>query len=742
MIRRRCLALFYALVVAFGLGLVAPSPAQSIINRPRMQQMQLLRSFLPVNSSPIASIASSGWQADTPSTPSISSPLPLSLSRQGYDGSGNTTTISDTVYVTTRVRLPYPNQASLTASTVALSDYVYSTDTAPGVVNNSAEASPKAVANFATLDQKVVGNTIGGSVVPIEVVAFHRNGIADVRYLISDGTTTITVNVPTISKSTNYSTDQGVVQAYILPATDISALANSAVITVNAEVYPRVGSSASILRSADSAVAREFSPRYFFKDTAKAAAPPYVCVNATTGVDVAVLASGATSGGVVKVSTNPATACANPFATLASTTGAARALQSATMLTGGVTSGAIIRIQGSVPNSTAWTTGTYQNTNGGSLTIEADPADSTAVVTAPVANNRQLYLLYRNIKLSRTTTGASPSLRAENVQIDNAGQTTAMVSTSIAANGLTITNAAGNILGASTAYEDRLLRGLSVSGTAPTAIEGYLVLGSNFQNGASLGDVSARPANGGITAFNRFQRVANQLMGFGQSYNLTGYAFVSNLSEYVGSAATDTNRFGGDSGIGNVTNLIVAYNTFTGFNEYHRHNWAYVDGTLASGAQSRVHKLWLVRQNIFTQVNMKGDVFVATNNNGTPDPTNAPNATGNWSQRYGVGWAYNWSQYVAADGGVVGQGAVFSQDYAGRGSIYGTSNTVRNDPLWTDYRGTTNTGSTGVAGPGGGTYTLQAGSPVIGLMAANDNEFLPWDIDGNVRDRRSAGVTR
>jgi hypothetical protein len=60
-------------------------------------------------------------------------PVTLAVTRQGFDATGATASYADTLVVTKRVRQPYPNQATLTATTVSLSDYVYSTDTVVGV---------------------------------------------------------------------------------------------------------------------------------------------------------------------------------------------------------------------------------------------------------------------------------------------------------------------------------------------------------------------------------------------------------------------------------------------------------------------------------------------------------------------------------------------------------------------------------------------------------------------------------
>lgn len=186
----------------------------------------------------INSVAANGWQAVMVS-PAELALSPVTLSRQGYDATGAATTISDTLYTAKRVRQPYPNQASLTVASVALSDYVLSTDTIAGVTNSSAETSPKPIANWVTPDRALLGNSIGGSGTRVELAAFHyhgRNGkqVAAVKFLITDGTTTISavVSTPTVSGRTG---DQNADIVYALPTTDITSLAEG-LITVNAEV--------------------------------------------------------------------------------------------------------------------------------------------------------------------------------------------------------------------------------------------------------------------------------------------------------------------------------------------------------------------------------------------------------------------------------------------------------------------------------------------------------------------------
>ena len=702
--------------------------------------------LLAANASPIASIASSGWQASwaTGTPPTFTpdaTPQTVTVSRQGYSSALSPTTYTEQRIFTARVRQAFPNQATLTASTVALDDYVYATDSIAGVTNNSAETSPKPIANIATIDQKVIGNTIGGTDVPYEVVAFHRDGIAGVRFSISDGSTTITVDVSTPSVSPN-ATDVNKVTVYALPTTSISTLADQAVITVNAQVFPRIGGAPSVLNSTDSAVAREFSPRRFFRHVARAANPVYVYVNATTGVNATVLASGATSSGVQKVSTDPATAAANPFQTIVS---ANDALKAATSLTGGLTSGCVIRIQGTVPFNANFTTNTYQNANGGALIIERDPSDANATVTFGTGaspNTRGSVTLWRNIRFLRTGTLAFINVdgtRWENVTLDNGSINVALSSGFVQINGATITNASLSILSASTG-QMRLLRGLNISGAA-TTLEAWLLLGSNLANGGIVGDQSTRPATGGIVAFNTVYRLDNTVFDMARTYAVNQFALVGNVFEYITTNSSVFNRLSGDSSTGSMSHVVVAGNTFTGFDLYGRSNWAYNDGTFVSGAQSRIYKLWRVTENIFSQMNVKGDVFIGTNGNGTPDPTNAPNAVGNWPVKYGVGWAYNWVMYRNAEGGANGQASSFGFDFPGLATQTGTSNTARLDPLFTTWAATTNSGATPIAGTGGGTYTLQAGSPALGIVPAG-KVFVPFDLAGAARDRGAVGAYR
>jgi hypothetical protein len=277
-----------------------------------------------------------GWSASYPSPPASfapdEAPETISLSRAGFDAAGQAVTRSEQLVLTARVRQPYPNQGQLTADRVALSDYVYATDTIAGVANQSAETSPKPIVNHVTPDRFVAGNQIGGAVQPIEIVAAHRDArggrqVACARCTISDGVSTISAVVATTTVS-GRAGDCNPVVVHALPLTDVSALADG-LCWYDWEVFPHVGGAASVNRSAENGTARrEFTRRYFLKNAALNAAPPLAYV-ALTGNDAAGI-----------VSANAGTAAAAPFATVL---GAINALHTALAGTTGL-DGAEIRI--------------------------------------------------------------------------------------------------------------------------------------------------------------------------------------------------------------------------------------------------------------------------------------------------------------------------------------------------------------------------------------------------------------
>jgi hypothetical protein len=439
----------------------------------------------------VAAIGADGWSATYPSPPASfapdSAPETVTLSRQGFDGAGQAVTVTEALTITRRVRQPFPNHSSLTADRVALSDYVLATDTIAGAVNNSAETSPKAVANHATPDRFVAGNLIGGDVQPIELLAFHYHArmgkqVAAAHCVISDGATSISVLVPNATVS-NRAGDRAAVLVHRLPETDISALSNG-LCWYDWDVLPHVGGAASVNRSGENGSGRrEFTRRYFLKHPALQAAPPMAYVS--TG--------GSDGSGVV--STSAATASASPFLTVLAAINAVHAAHGATT---GV-DGAIIRIgnDGGTPfvlQSTAAT----RTQRVAALTIERDPVLPRAnarvsfgaagfrprlggALAAPLATGA---LRFRDLAIVRTgalaiqgEAGAHLELIFESVDFDNGGHNAAWLSSSHDHHhGTSFTNLGGNSpLGPGTG-EHRCLRGIAID-IAHGTIEGWLVTG-------------------------------------------------------------------------------------------------------------------------------------------------------------------------------------------------------------------------------------------------------------------------
>jgi hypothetical protein len=660
------------------------------------------------------SVNADGWSADYTSPPTFNptgSPEQFTLTRQGYVGI-TPTSLSENLVVTQRVRQAFPNQASLTAGQVALSDYVYSTDTiAGGKTNNSTETSPKPVANWALPDRQVVGNTVR-----LEVVAFHRNArareeVAAVEFSAFDGTTTVT-QVVTTSTILGHSGDQFPVIGYACDL-DISTLANPATITCNAKVYPHVGASGSVLDSAGSSVAREFSPRTYRRDTTLAASPFYVYVT-TGGVD----ATGA-------VSTSAATAEASPCLTIA---GAFTRIQSVR--------GDLMGVEIRLGNGTFVLNGdgSSKTQGAGELIITRDPniSRANAIMTFGLAAARLRFnqtptgggwIRFRDITVTRTGTlslqgEATSQLQAtfENCAFNNASHNAGMLTqTNVYFLGTSISNTASSLLNPGT-HEIRMLRGMTCPGI--TNYEAWLVLGCSFIGTALAPLRGSRSATGSINAYSRITGLDPTGSGynFGFSENVAQYALCQNILEFI-SATTATNiRTSADSATGTNTHAIIHNNTMAGFFSNGRDNLFYEDG-----ATPRTSKLMSCRANIHVQINTKGDVFVS---NGA--------RVGNWAYLYGVGCDAEWSQFIDADN--AGLGTAFAQAFPGLRANIGTSNSVRNDPLFTAYAGTTSGPS---AGAGGGNYALTAPSP---CKAKVTNPPLRFDLAGATRSATAASI--
>lgn len=695
----------------------------------------------------VTSINADGWSAEatnpgalpaiTYSLPSElapdTAPITMPITRKGFDATGATANYPALRVFTKRVRQAYPNHLLATPSSLAMDDYMYSTDAPPpGVTNNSAEISPKPVAAWVMPSRLNVGNSVTW-----EIIAFHRDyrgnrQIATIRVRANNGTVqTPWQVVSSTSLSAGLVEDAQALEVYT-GTLDITSLPTGD-FWLEGEGYPWLGDSASVVRSEDNWAAglsaRTFTRRYYRKDVARAAAPPLAYV-ASTGND--------TTG---VWSTNAATAAASPFLT---ETGAHKALAGAAA-TGGIADGCRIRIVDSVgigSNTVA------ANTCGGAgLIVERAPTSTRAGAYITMANNYstamtctvaglEACVIFNDLTLERTSNSVSMrgsgTTTTTNCHFQHWNTTIKDASGTF---GVSYTNAHSSYFGttfdaATTNWvwmtngtpEVRMLRGVKADVNNNNSIINYITVGCDIQR--QNGSIPQAPVAQGCIVYNNKSRNCNgtsspiNISGLAVGDVMTGVVVVQNFVEVVGTGTNPICSISRDGGFPSTAHCIVCHNTMTGAKDS-RSNFFYDEST---GANRRTHKLARMEGNIWVQVNTKGDWFVGV---GQANPTEAPFRTGNFPYAHGVGVRGEFVVYCSADGAQVGSS--FSQLYPGMGCSIGTSQTARNDPLFVNYQATTQ-GPT--AGAGGGDYHLQAGSPARGRVAALG---LRYDLGGAAR---------
>jgi hypothetical protein len=701
-------------------------PLPFLRRRRRSQGVELI-------SSPFSSLAADGWQGSWAGVPGSTLPMQaFNVTRPGHDDTGAEVNHIDTIYATRRIRKPYPDHADFSDSPylVALSEKLLSTDIlAGGATNNASAAAPKPVANWLLYDRTVVGDSV-----TVELGSGHYNGrnnsqIALAEFRATDGVNTVFFTAASTVVG-GRSSDKNAVLVY-RGTLNLSTL-NNGPITVNAKCFPWIGTAASVLDSADQSARREFSPRFFLKDTTRAANPPYAYVKTAAN-------GGSDAGGVW--STNAATAAASPFETVRAAIIAAASQMPAgayAALIGTGTSrpldGAILRVgEGTFALGTDYTSTRPQKL--GAVTITRDPnvARIDCIVSfGTTANFRPRLgvatlesvttegaIIFQDISILRTSTfiiaGESTGPSHLDVIFDDVSYNNASISGVILSNahgrvyGMTVTNNAASVLTPGT-YEWRCFRGLSVDLLNTSGLEAWIVVGCNIDRPNEMSRAAGRTASKSIIAFNKFTRITfiSPVLQQGKTEDINGLVVMQNLFEGIGTSVGAIQRISGDSDTGNLTHVIHLNNTYTGFDDLGRINFAYND--TAGGA--RTHTFIRSAANILVSINSKHDIFMT-------DGTRVQSLEYN----NGVGSVGEFAMFNNADNGAVR----FGQDYAGVLASIGTSNTVRNDPLFTDYQGTIDGSTPGV---GGGTYTLQPSSPCRQRVWTG---FLSHDLAGNPR---------
>jgi len=670
------------------------------------------------------SVASAYVKMPTAQAPTDLSMLTATVNRAGYDQTGAATTRTETVYLTKRVRQAYSNQASFTENNVALSAPIFSADTVAGATNNSTLVGPKPIVNWSMVSRRTVGNSLDW-----ELVAYHAGArpdgsgvgrqVACVKVRANDGTTQTAWQTATTTAISTHCEDLQPLEVYA-GTLDITALATGAV-WLEAEVYPWIG---TVLKSEDNQTAglgpRYFTRRYFRKDVSKVTTPAYVYV-ASTGND--------TTG---VCSTTAATAAASPCLTV---NGAIVKANTTLGNTRGCLDNLRIRIVDTVAASAASFNAYKQDI--GAIIVERAPGTARASAIVSMTGAFRPYLtdhsvgtegaiIFNDVSLSLGVSGQFQGEAANNLFVQfwncnfaDASQFGGQRGNSHLAYFGTVFSAIDSALGQSANGEIRMMRGVQVdlNGKAP---EGWVTLACKFTRAQNVAMADASK-DGHIWASNLY---LNPLGGSGPlrfvgsvaGGNLGLVAMVQNVIELLTTTDTVAIALSHDSANGNVAlGSVVIHNTATGQHNNGRVNAFYDDTT----GQARSHGLTCFKGNLTPGNNIKGDVFKS---DGTK--------LGHFGHHHGVWFEGNFTvdHDASGQGATLGSGSEtlsFGYAYGGRGSVI-----AGGDPLFTNYQAATWNGAAQVAGAGGGTYTLQAGSPAKNLLS---QPLLAYDFAGNSR---------
>lgn len=657
---------------------------------------------------PFSAIAADGWRA-TVASPSDLSLTPFTVSRAGYDGTATAATISDTLYMTKRVRQVYPSQASFTANDVAVSDYIYAADAIAGATNNSTLVSPKPIATWGMRDRVLVDTAIAWEIIPFHRDAKSGTQVACVRVRATDGTNTTAWQYATTT-AISASCETPFQPEVYAGSLSLSGLNDDSLITLQGEVYPHFGTAASVLASATETEFR-FTNRYFYRNAARFAAPNIIVVKST----------GNDATGVV--STTEATALATPCLTVGGAIARAAALlgsASKNLLSGievrvadGVAMGTVGFVyvnQDAAAIKVTKTTGATRS--GANITMSAtirpfsagNPAspqltesailfeDVTITRTADVEfmgeAARKMHVQFKNVAFNWSSTGAATGMKSN---------------AHLSIFGMTATNFTGGLAQGS-AGDNRIIRGLTGSFNN-TVIDGYNIIGCSL----SAARVESANAQRGTLIYNNSlpsppsANSAIYVKSTSSGQSIFG-AVVQNLVPTLTTTGDPSIRVSGDSDHGNIVHFVMHHNTCPGDAGYGRWNIFYDDTT----GTARTHSLVSCKGNLGPQLNTKGDVFKS---DGTK--------IGNFPFHHGVGCAGNFTEDLDSGGG----GLSFGQAYGGLATVI-----AGGDPLYTTDQATVAVGPT--AGTVGGVYTLQAGSPARDILPA---PLLGFALNGTAR---------
>ncbi|MDO9639678.1 MAG: hypothetical protein Q7J44_14150 [Pseudotabrizicola sp.] len=664
----------------------------------------------PPSSVPFQTVNADGWTV-TASDPAAAVAQTVTVQRQGFDAAGLAVTVNDVLTCTKRLRLPFPDQASLTADGAVLSDYVYAGDIIAGAANESARPYPTPISHWLRPDKEI----ISASTYTARLVVAHahaRNGrpVAAVRFRVTDGVTTVEQMVSALTPI-SYSAS-GFTVPHFAAGLDLSGFANGATLTVDAVIYPWVGAAFTISTDADAYPSPNLTTLRALCNRTGAFGTAYAYVDA------------AGAGATPTVSTNPATAAANPYATLDAAATALRAFNNANFGRNFTDGGVIRLLEGthifSAPIRTPGVTTEWP------LTIEAaNPGAVATTILRDRGTTMQSSLpnqcVFRNLTIQRSGTG---SFVAYDNVAGNLNYAPVMVFDGCAFDA----NGAGGYAGyiyrtgngyfincteispfsqaARLATVNKTVKTIGCNGSFALAGTTYAVAGSRCVTGAAMfgqpGEVAGAPEGAGcLAAFSHFTNTSNgsNTVAVGGIIGPRGFGVVGCVVEASAGATSAAFFVNADSNVNTTQNVVVLGNTTVGS----RLNYLYQDiGTVT------VQKSGYLAFNAMLYRNTKTDVFGAN-----------ANLTGNWSAVHNVGSRYNAWKNGANNGSGYGVGSWMGEVQAA-GEVYGTLAT----PLNFDFALDASFDGTGM---GGGDYTPGAATAlptVPATLAPHSHDML------------------
>lgn len=702
------------------------------------------------------------------------SKITLNVQDPGFDANG-ATTVSRTVQGGAELRRQYGAQAQRQEANdgatltifFSLTDEIYQGTTVVSAyaaagyygaaqagsignrVNGSTRPYPKPLAAFLNLQHE----RATGTSFPVEAVAYHRhamNGrqVARVEFIAKDAQGTPNVAPVQAATSTSLSAFQskGQIAEVFKASIPLTNLTQGDLCQVNMKVYPWLGDASAVLDLAVAGVAwptaNPQTPLRFLNDKTGGYGGAHVAVKA-----------GAV-GGTVQASY--AAAVSTPFPTLNAAMAALPAWNQANrghndhsgsivwLMEDGVGLGAIHSTAGSgvAANMNAVVAGQCWTD------VRPDPAATGPVKVTMATGRTTANLLRWMVDIDHTAgngldagaTVNSVMSAYENLKLNLAG-TTATVAICYR-NGLTYMRNV-EVLGspgdakavpggaAPGGYRQQLALMLGYVAeelTVTRQLMPFVLVGArtkrcSFAEHDYATNATLDSADGAIIANNRMLDVRVSSTWAQTQPVVRGLALVQNVLERAVVASVPTLQIGGDGMLQPMDNIVLQYNTVPGVDTTGRSNLAYTD---AAGSEGLIKRISL-RFNLLAEYNCKTDTFT-----GSPAGSlTSKGRVGNWPSRYGVGFEGN--VIINGDssngGGGAGAGAVDASGGNWLGEFWPASNVLKAGAANVTF---TNNKS-GVAGAGGGTYTLTGGVNAAFSRVPAGRAGLSFDLMGAAR---------